>query len=137
MTILLILPFSIGLESHTTQLVDTSKAIENIKLIKLIRAISVQESSLNPKAINKKENAVGLLQIRPIMLKEVNRISKIKYKDSDRFDPKKSIEMFFIIKNYYHKNNNLEHIARCWNYGTNGHEKESTIKYWKSIKKYL
>lgn len=41
---------------------------------KVLLSIMEEESRFQPDAINKSENAVGLLQIRPIMIKEVNRL---------------------------------------------------------------
>ena len=41
---------------------------------KVLLSIMEEESRFQPDAINKSENAVGLLQIRPIMIREVNRL---------------------------------------------------------------
>ena len=86
--------------------------------------------------------AVGLLQIRPIMVREVNRILKIQkseleYALEDRFDRNKSIHMFMIWKDYHHKNNSNEIIARNWNGGPRGYKKDRTVKYWNKIEKQL
>ena len=74
------------------------------------------------------------MQIRPIMVKEVNRIlTKRDIQDSfkleDRFDRRKSIEMFNIWKSYWHPDDPYEVISRCWNGGVRGHEKKSTERY--------
>ena len=50
---------------------------------------------------------------------------------------KKSIEMFFIWKNYHHKNSSLEKIARNWNGGPNGYTRNCTKVYWNKVKKEL
>lgn len=89
-----------------------------------------------------KNYAAGALQIRPIMLKEVNRILKLqgktkKYQLKDRFNRQKSIEMFYIWKKHHHPNNNLEKIARNWNGGPRGYLKESTQYYWTKIESRL
>ena len=88
------------------------------------------------------EASIGVLQIRPIMVKEVNRILKkcdatISYKLEDRFSRDKSIAMFRIWKAYYHNKSSLEKIARCWNGGPRGHRITATIGYWNKVKAYL
>ena len=55
------------------------------------------ESNGNDEAYNESEDAVGCLQIRPIMVREVNRILKMKgeeyrFKMKDRWDREKSLE---------------------------------------------
>ena len=86
--------------------------------------------------------AVGALQIRPIMLREVNRILKIqksikRYKKKDRFSREKSIEMFLVWKNYHHPEGGFETIARNWNGGPRGYKNKRTEYYWSKIQKEL
>jgi hypothetical protein len=86
--------------------------------------------------------AVGALQIRPIMVREVNRILKIKkskkrYYKKDRFSREKSIEMFLVWKNYHHPEANHETIARNWNGGPKGYKIKGTEYYWSKIQKEL
>ena len=86
--------------------------------------------------------SIGVLQIRPIMVKEVNRILKIlnkdqRYKNKDRYSRIKSIEMFNIWKDYHHKNDSDEVIARCWNGGPKGWKRKATLHYWNKVKKEL
>jgi len=111
------------------------------KLRKLINAMIAVESRGNDSAYCAKENAVGCLQIRPIMVKEVNRILKrnnneCRYTLQDRWDRDKSIEMFMIVYNYYefkHKGN-FERVARNWNGGPNGYTLDATKEYWNNVK---
>ncbi len=103
----------------------------------LIDAIIYVESRGDVKAYNAKENAVGCLQIRPIMLREVNRLLGYnKYKLEDRWNKAKSIEMFNIIKQHTTNPTN-EKLARNWNGGWNGYKKQSTLKYWQKVKEQL
>ena len=86
--------------------------------------------------------AVGALQIRPIMVREVNRILKIQKSDKrftlkDRFEREKSIEMFYIWKNYHHKDSEPEVIARNWNGGPKGYKVNRTVKYWNKVENQL
>lgn len=86
--------------------------------------------------------SVGVLQIRPIMVKEVNRILKkysepAKYTLEDRYSREKSIEMFRIWKAWHHSQSTFEKIARCWNGGPNGHKNPATLSYWNKVQAYL
>lgn len=106
-----------------------------IKVPNLIKAIMYVESRDNDSAYNASEDAVGCLQIRPIMVKEVNRLLKRRkdarrYTLTDRWDRQKSIEMFLVFtKNI----STPEAKARCWNGGPKGMKKNSTIKYWNKV----
>ena len=112
----------------------------------LLTALIFVESRGNDSAIGDRHlvgnEAVGALQIRPIMVREVNRILKIQGKTErfdlkDRFDRQQSIRMFMVWKNYHHKNSEPEVIARNWNGGPKGYKKDRTIKYWNKIEKQL
>ena len=116
----------------TTSSMGVVRSIPN-----LIDAIIYVESRGNTKAHNIKEDAVGCLQIRPIMLKEVNRLLGYnKYKLADRWSKAKSIEMFNVIKEHT-TNPTDEKLARNWNGGWNGYKKKSTLKYWYKVKEQL
>ena len=104
----------------------------------LLVAIMFVESRLDSTAYAKSENAVGILQIRPIMVREVNRVLKKmdkpqRYSQSDRWSSTKSVEMFNIIRDYHHKDSSYETIARCWNGGRRGDKKKSTLVYWERV----
>ena len=86
--------------------------------------------------------SVGVLQIRPIMVKEVNRILAIlgkdkRYKNKDRYSREKSIEMFIIWRDFHHKDDSNEIISRCWNGGPKGYKRKATLHYWKKVQKAL
>lgn len=107
----------------------------------LIGAMSWVESRDNPNVYNKEENAVGLLQIRPIMIREVNRLLEIegsstRYTHEHAWDKNCSIE---IINNWIRLNKyySFEKIARNWNGGYKGIYKTSTIVYWRKVRKAL
>ena len=106
----------------------------------LVDALIMVESNGNPNAYCKKEKAVGCLQIRPIMLKEVNRIlrkqkSTKRFSLEDRWDCGLSEEMFYIWRNYHHEDSSDEVIARNWNGGPRGYKKQSTKHYWQKVQK--
>jgi soluble lytic murein transglycosylase-like protein len=103
----------------------------------LIEAIMQVESGGDTLAYNSKEDAVGCLQIRPIMVREVNRLlGKDSFTLSDRWSKVKSIQMFNVLRSNIKEASN-EKIARVWNGGYNGHKKQSTIKYWNKVKKQI
>jgi len=112
----------------------------------LIMALIQVESRGNDSAVGDRHikggEAVGALQIRPVMVREVNRILKLKKSDkrfklSDRYDRDKTLEMFYIWKNYHHNDSDFETIARNWNGGPRGYKRNSTIRYWKKVEKQL
>jgi len=103
-----------------------------------LNALAKVESSNNPKAINKKENALGIYQIRPAYFKDAN----VKGNHSQVFDPvfaRQVCEAYF--KKYEKKaldNGDFETLARCHNGGCGWRKnKSATDKYWQKIKKNL
>lgn len=105
---------------------------------KLIEALIQVESLGNDSAVGDQhlgEPSIGVLQIRPIMVREVNRIlkkqkSEKRYKLKDRFSRDKSIEMFLVWKNYHHPEGGFETISRNWNGGPRGYKNKRTEPYW-------
>ena len=107
----------------------------------LIEAIIWVESRGNIFAHNKREDAVGCMQIRPIMVKEVNRILAKNgipkaYTLEDRWSKQKSIEMFYVIKSNT-PNPTPEKLARNWNGGYKGYKCGCTLQYWDKVKEQL
>jgi hypothetical protein len=95
-----------------------------------------------------RDGSVGIVQIKPVMVKEVNRICKIKglgkkFTLADRKNPRKSEEMFWIYQEFYNPDINwdtitrkdMETLARRWNGGPNGDRKRATKKYWRKVSK--
>ena len=160
---LLLLPISLGLGGSTDsaqnhvqstleiEVEEFNKIVEEEKFTiptytldvnPLIQAMIMVESEGNDSAYCKKEEAVGCLQIRPIMVREVNRVLKIQnseleYTLEDRWSREKSIEMFHIVNGYHNKNSTYEEIARAWNGGPNWFKKSLTKRYWKRVQKQL
>tara|TARA_B100001094_G_C18121923_1_gene767344 strand:- start:401 stop:790 length:390 start_codon:yes stop_codon:yes gene_type:complete len=116
----------------------TSSSDGVVRSNSLVDAVMYVESRNNPNAWNKREDACGVLQIRPIMIKDVNRILKRnQYTLNDRWNKTKSIEIFYIIQEYYSPNGTPERIARVWNGGPNGYKKQQTLAYWHKVKQQL
>lgn len=101
-----------------------------VDMEKMIDRLIIIESSGNCNAIGDNGKAVGCLQIHPIMVKDVNRISRKNYTLNDRYSKVKSIEMCKVYFNHYGKNKSEEQLVRKWNGGPRGDTKTATIKYW-------
>jgi len=107
----------------------------------LLEALIQVESKGNENAVGDKHlsrPSVGVLQLRPVMVREVNRILKKhkvkkKYTLEDRYSKEKSIEMFYIWQSFHHLNDSDEVIARCWNGGPRGWKRNSTLHYWDKV----
>ena len=107
---------------------------------KVINAIAKVESNNNPKAIGG-GGSVGLLQIRPVLVKDCNKIlakknSSKRYTLNDRLSAQKSKEMFIIIQEHYNPSCNVEKAIRLWNGGPKYNTK-STNAYYKRVLKHL
>ena len=121
---------------------DSSSVLPVTSHDDLLEALIFVESRNRDDAYNESSNAAGCLQIRPIMVKEVNRIlgnigSDERYTLKDRFSRKKSVEMFTIWRLYHHRGHSYEVISRNWNGGPSGYLMEETIGYWHKVKKRL
>ena len=121
----------------STQSMWYDRPIEQpIAIDTLLNAVMAVESNFDTMAYNAKENAAGVLQIRPIMVREVNRLlNEDKYTLKDRWSKVKSIEMFNVIRSHL-KGASDEEIARTWNGGYNGKNIPQTMQYWNKVKQY-
>jgi len=119
-------------------LLSFSVAAAAADLNKFLDAVAKVESSGNSRAINKKENALGLYQIRPAYFKD----SGIKAKHSDVFKPEVARKVVLAYFQKYEptalKNLDFETLARCHNGGCGWRKnKVATNGYWNKIKKHL
>ena len=107
-------------------------------LNKFLDALAKVESSGNSRAVNKKENALGLYQIRPAYFKD----SGVKAKHSDVFKPEVARK---VVLGYFQKyeptalkNLDFETLARVHNGGCGWRKnKAATNGYWKKIQNNL
>lgn len=105
------------------------------KLDSIWMVICYVESSFDEMAYNESELAVGIIQIRPIMVDEINLIlGKNKYNLKDRWCKEKSFEMFKIYQDFVNPEYNETLAARFWNGGRTGDKKRSTDVY---VEKYF
>jgi hypothetical protein len=128
LTVLLMLPISVSAQK------------EQFDWNPVMDAIIRVESKGDPKAFNKNGNCAGILQITPGLVKQCNewlkaKKSKKRYTLSDRYNVKKSKEMFVMVQSYYNKSNNVEKAIRIWN-GGYGYSKAKTENYYRKVMKY-
>jgi soluble lytic murein transglycosylase-like protein len=103
-------------------------------------AIIQVESKGNPKAYNKNGDCAGILQITPGLVKQCNawlkaKKSKKRYTLADRYNVKKSKEIFVMVQSYYNKSNDIEKAIRIWNGGP-GYTIKGTNGYFNKVMKY-
>jgi hypothetical protein len=116
----------------------------------VIDALILVESGGNPKAYNKSENAIGVLQIRPIMVADYNRIYKTNFEHSVAWDVDASRMIAIGIFSHYSKNidkPNAKHFAFIWNGGgsawrrvdapKNDQKQVNLEKYWRKVSTVL
>ena len=103
----------------------------------VINAIIQVESEGNANAIDKSGKSCGIMQITPGLVRECNRILKLRksskrYEMNDRFSTSKSKEMFLLFQSFYNPKNNVEQVIRSWNGGM-GYTKRGTQRYFEKV----
>lgn len=106
---------------------------------KVLKGIAYVESKNNPRAVS--GDQVGLLQIRPILVRDCNRIlekrgSSKRYSLRDRYNPAKSREMFILYQSHYNPKGSVERAIRLWN-GGSGYSVRATQGYYQKVKKAM
>lgn len=100
---------------------------------RMLWAFMKVESNFDTKVINYK-NAGGILQIRPEMIAEANRICRLTHDNkrfvlNDRLDSLKSVQIWYLIQFYRNPGYSLKQACKIWNPG-------ASIKYYNDILKY-
>lgn len=104
----------------------------------LLDAIALVESNNRANAVGDGGSAVGAYQIRPIFLRDVNRIlGWSKYELADRFDPVKSRAMARVYLDHYGRGLTMIDQARHYNGGPRGHLKRATEPFARKIQAAL
>ena len=128
----------------------SQKVNANVTITDVIFAIEKVESNRNPYAINKQENALGCLQIRPIMIADYNRICGENLPHDVVYNRAMAYiiaqEIFFHYMKYI-ENPTAKHLAFIWNGGGNAGKRVDNPKndrkqknldlYWAKVKDYL
>lgn len=110
---------------------------------KLFNAIAEVESHHNPDAVN--GEAVGIVQIKPVFVEDVNRILRhTKYTLADRYREDRSREMFDVYMKFYIREAlkktgehvTYESMARLW-CGVGNRKSPAAFRYWQKVKQAM
>jgi len=112
--------------AHNSLIGETMNPIHYLIAFALSHAVAQVESRGNACAYNKAEDAAGCMQIRPIMVAEAQRLG-LNFTLDDRWDCEKSKALFVAIQ-IVKGRTDPEEMARCWNGGPRGMQKESTLQ---------
>ena len=128
----------------------SQKVNANVTITDVIYAIEEVESNRDPYAINTQENALGCLQIRPIMIADYNRITKENLSQDVSYNRSMAYIIASTIFNHYIKgieNPNAKHLAFIWNGGGSAWKRVDNPKedskqkmldsYWAKVKMHL
>jgi soluble lytic murein transglycosylase-like protein len=133
MKVYLLAVICVSIRTHSVATPEPTK--QEVKADYLLDALMHVESRGDSTAYNEGEDAVGVLQIRPIMVREVNRLlGKDSFTLADRWSKAKSVSMFGVFRDKM-KGSSDEKIARTWNGGYR--VKKSTLKYWDKVNKHI
>lgn len=121
-TLLLVLMFFTVCSVQAATALEKTDRTTGFDWSRVIDAIIMVESEGNPKA--KSGNQCGVMQITPVLVEDCNNILKSRkqnkrYTLGDRFNVRKSVEMFLLIQSKYNPTNNVEKAIRSWNGGVN------------------
>lgn len=128
----------------------SQKTEASVTITDVIYAIEEVESNRDPYAINIQENALGCLQIRPIMIADYNRITKENLSHDVAYNRAMAYIIASTIFNHYIKgikNPTAKHLAFIWNGGGSAWKRVDNPKkdrkqkmldsYWKKVKLHL
>ena len=103
----------------------------------IFTAIAKQESSLNSTALNKREDARGIIQIRALYLKDANAFLKTAYKHSQCYSLSISYKLFKAYMKRY-KARTFAECAKLHNGGPYWRKKPTAVNiYWNKVRKNL
>ena len=111
----------------------------------LIAALIQVESGGDVLALGDGGRSVGWLQISAGVVEDVNRVYGRDFTMMDRYDPDRSADICRLYLhhwgNHYEKTTGkaatVEVLARIWNGGPRGWEKQSTAMYWNKVRKAM
>ena len=92
-----------------------------------LRAVIRFESNYKADAVNPYTKARGVLQILPVMIREVNKYSDTRYTWADAFSPAKSIEIWYKIMEVKNPGYYPDKAIRIW-FGT-GKQKHDGVRW--------
>ena len=127
------------METNSFTITKRDGTQERFSLDKIMNAIIKVESGGRSNARN--GNQCGAMQITPILVAECNNILKQKGSKKrstleDRFNVKKSKEMFLLIQSHHNPKNDVEKAIRSWN-GGQKYSRRATQRYFEKVMSYL
>lgn len=78
------------------------------------QALIIVESGMQCNAVGDNGSAIGILQIRPIMVKEYRRLTGDK-SIINRKDPIQSLKIFKIVQSYHNREQDFKKACKVWN----------------------
>lgn len=124
--VLLILPTKVIAPTDRSIVIIDRGGMDPLEM--LWRAVCIVESNNDPLAVNVKERAYGIAQIRKCRMEHYVSLTGKNYKHEDAFDPAISKEIFY----YFARGKSYEVASRNWN-----GKWELTEGYWKRVKANL
>jgi len=98
-----------------------------------LRAVMRYESNFNERAVNPYSKARGILQILPVMIREVNKYG-YSYTWNDAWNPEKSIEIWWIIMNKRNPEYHYKRACILWfGSGIQKHDGMTWHDYYKEV----
>jgi hypothetical protein len=134
------------IQAHFHQII-TGNVFAEAKVIPLYDVIAYVESKQNPRAVGQ-QGSLGYLQIRPMLVEDVNNIlqrkgSRQRYDHQDAMSQEKSVEMFMTYTDFYikysKKTRTIDNICALWNSGPQmslTKTQEYRSKIWEAVRKF-
>jgi soluble lytic murein transglycosylase-like protein len=108
----------------------------------LLMALIMVESGGNDRATGR-EGEMGPLQIRPILLRDVERITGRTFTDEDAFNRQTACGIALVYLNHYAtekrlgREPTLRDYALIWRHGPQGWKRPDPSPYWEKVKRHL
>ena len=144
--VLLVLSFSLGRSLRAEPVVEepipvVTEVADTLDIWQqLIMAIAFTESRFTTDALGTAGDT-GILQLREIYVKEVNRLYRTEYTIQDAYDPEKSLEIFSLMQKYYNPDRDLATGIRYHNkspyYATTVKQNMELIQRYEEFRKLI
>lgn len=102
----------------------------------LLAAIVAVESGGNDLARGSR-GELGALQIRPALVRDVNRIHGTHYQHREMTNRAVAVRVCVLYVEHYAPGASPETQARVWNGGPRGAQRNSTVGYWVRVRKEM
>lgn len=95
-------------------------------------AVALTESRYNPAAVGSAHDS-GILQLTPIYVKEVNRVSGSAYQLDDAFDIEKALEITYAMQDHYNPERDIE--LAIWLHNKSPYYRREVLKNMEFVKR--